>query len=281
LKTVIVGDIGGQYDLFRDVIASAGGDPETGLLPAEVTMIQVGDIVRFNDAPALDSLSCALYAQKLIEVNEGRYIQLLGNHETPLLGGVFDPHWTTRELPESQPIVQRWWDERLARLAVTLKKDGHRDILITHAGLTHGYMEWLDVTSAFEVTRKLNSFVGNVSIPEFERPGFLVNGIANPSADIVWGLVGLELHDSWKGDYPEFNQIHGHSCLMEWEGEKFWSDVPQYVIDATVVNYRDRYTVTAYESGYTVRSVDWVLKNDYRRQQWPLLVLDGYHVIAD
>lgn len=278
MKTVIVGDIGGQYDLFRDVIESVGGDPDTGALPKDIIMIQVGDIVRFASAPALDSLACAQLAQKLIEVNEGRYIQMLGNHETPLLGGHLDPHWSCTELPESQPIVQRWWDEKLAHLAVSLTKEGHRDILITHAGLTRGYMEWLGTTTSFEAARKLNSFVGNVSIQEFEQTGGLVTGIKNPSADIVWALVGMELHDSWKGAHPEFNQIHGHSCLMEWEGEKFWSDIPQYVIDATVVNYRDRYTVTAYESGYTIRSVDWVLKNEYRRKKWPLLVLDGYHV---
>lgn len=278
MKTVIVGDIGGQYDLFRDVIESVGGDPDTGVLPNNITMIQVGDIVRFASAPALNSLACAQLAQKLIEVNEGRYIQLLGNHETPLLGGALDPHWATTALPESQPLVQRWWDEKLAHLAVSLTKDGHRDILITHAGLTRGYMEWLGTTTSFEVARKLNSFVGNVCIQEFEQTGGLVTGISNTSADIVWALVGLELHDSWKDAHPEFNQIHGHSCLMEWESEKFWHDIPQHVIDATVVNYRDRYTVTAYESGYTVRSVDWILKNEYRRKKWPLLVLDGYHV---
>jgi hypothetical protein len=278
LKTVIVGDIGGQYELFRDVIESVGGNPDTGHLPNDITMIQVGDIVRYASAPALDSLACAQLAQKLIDANEGRYIQLFGNHETPLLGGTLDPHWSVTELPESQPIIQRWWEERLGCLAVTLTKDGQRDILVTHAGLTRGYMEWLETTSAFETARKLNSFVGNVGIQEFERTGGLVTGTINPSADIVWALVGMELHDSWKGAHPEFNQIHGHSCLMEWESETYWNDIPQYVQDATVVNYRDRYTVTAYESGYTIRSVDWVLKNEYRRKKWPLLVLDGYHL---
>lgn len=281
MKTVIVGDIGGQYDLFKDVIASVGGNPETGLLPENINMIQVGDIVRFNNSQFLDSLACAEYAQKLIEVNEGRYIQLLGNHETPLLGGVLDPNWARRSLPDAAPIVQGWWSNRLAHIAVTLSKDGHRDILVTHAGLTRGYMEWLGTDGAYEITRKLNSFVGNVELKEFEQPGALVLGTMNPSADIFWALVGMELHDSWKDANPDFNQIHGHSCLMEWEEEKFWSDIPQYVIDSTVVNYRDRYTLTAYESGYTIRSVDWVLKNDYRRQKWPLLVLDGYHVTVD
>lgn len=278
MKTVIVGDIGGQFDLFKDVIESVGGDPDTGILPRDINMIQVGDIVRYADAPALNSLACAQLAQKLIDVNEGRYIQLLGNHETPLLGGSVDPHWSVKDLPEVKHIVKGWWDNKQAHLAVSLTKDGQRDILITHAGLTRGYMEWLGTVSSYEAMRKLNSFVGNVGVIEFEQTGGLVTGVANPSADIVWALVGMELHDSWKDAHPEFNQIHGHSCLMEWETEKFWYDIPQYVQDATVVNYRDRYTVTVYDSGYTIRSVDWILKNEYRRKQWPLLFLNGYHI---
>ena len=279
MKTVIVGDIGGQYDVFRDVVESVGGDPDTCVLPADLVMVQVGDIVRFADAPALNSLACAEYAQKLIDNNAGRYIQMLGNHETPLLGGALDPHWGVRDLPESRPIVQRWWDDRLAYFGVGLHKDGHKDVLITHSGLTRGYAEWLGTETVFDTVRKLNSFVGNVGFQEFENPGRLVTGEDNPCADMVWATVGMELHDSWKGAHPAFNQIHGHSCLMEWESEEFWYDIPQYVRDATVVNYRDRYTLTAYESGYTVRSVDWVLKNKYRRMEWPLLVLDGYHVV--
>ena len=236
MTTVIVGDIGGQYDLFRDVIASAGGNPDTGVLPDDTTMIQVGDIVRFHPSPDLDSLACAQYAQKLIDVNDGRYIQMLGNHETPLLGGAMDPNWWVTDIPGVKPIVSRWWDEKLASLAVVLRKENQPDLLITHAGLTRGYMDWLGTTTAFEAAHKLNSFVGNVGIEEFERLGGLVTGIKNPAADIVWALVGMELHDSWKGENPGFNQLHGHSCLMEWEEEKFWNDIPEYVIDATVVN---------------------------------------------
>lgn len=279
MKTVIVGDIGGQFDLFKDVIASAGGDPETGVLPKDLTMIQVGDIVRFNKSIDLDSMSCALYAQKLLEVNEGRYIQLLGNHESPLIGGVTDPHWKLQSLPEPQAIVKNWWDGKLANLAVVLRKPGQRDILITHAGLTRGYMEWLGTSGAVDTAKKLNSFVGTTPIRDIENPGKLVTGNINKSADVWWSLVGSELHDSWKDNHPDFNQIHGHACLMEWDSQTYWDDVPEYVCDNTVVNYRDRYTTTVYESGYTLRSVDWMLKNTYRRQEWPLLFLKDYEII--
>lgn len=280
MRTVIVGDIGGQYDLFRDVIKSVGGDPDTGVLPSDLTMIQVGDIVRFNDSPDLDSLSCALYAQKLLDVNGSRYIQLIGNHESPLLGGVTDPHWAVQELPESEEIVQNWWDSKLARLGVVLRKPGQRDILVTHAGLTRGYQEWLGTTSAVDTTQLLNSFVGTTNLSEIEKPGKLATkGTPDVSAGPWWALVGAELNDSWKEVNPLFNQIHGHSCVVDWESQQYWSDVADYVREATMVNYRDRYTVTTYKSGYWLRSVDWMLKNKYRRQEWPLLFLNGYEII--
>lgn len=280
MRTVIVGDIGGQYDLFRDVVKSAGGDPDTGVLPPDLTMIQVGDIVRYNDSPDLDSLSCALYAQKLLDVNGGRYIQLIGNHESPLLGGVIDPYWAVQELPDCEEIVKSWWDNKLARLGVVLRKPGQRDILITHAGLTRGYQEWLGTTNAVDTARLLNSFVGTTPLASIEKPGKLATkGTPDVSAGPWWALVGAELNDSWKDANPDFNQIHGHSCVVDWESQHYWSDVADYVREATMVNYRDRYTLTTYESGYWLRSVDWMLKNKYRRQEWPLLFLNDYEII--
>lgn len=280
MRTVIVGDIGGQYDLFRDVVKSVGGDPLTGVLPPDLTMIQVGDIVRFNNSPDLDSLSCALYAQKLLEVNGDRYIQLLGNHESPLLGGITDPYWAVQELPESEHVVRNWWDGRLARLGVVLRKPGQRDILVTHAGLTRGYQEWLGTSTAVDTVKALNSLVGTTSLASIEKPGKLATkGEPDLEAGVWWALVGCELNDSWRDGHPTFNQIHGHSVVVDWENGEYWSDIPEYVRDATMINYRDRYTITQYESGYWLRSVDWMLKNSYHRQEWPLLILNGYDVI--
>lgn len=279
MRTVIVGDIGGQYHLFRDVIESAGGNPDTCVLPSGLLMIQVGDIVRFNNSADLDSLACAEYAQRLLENNDGRYIQLLGNHETPLLGGVTDPKWKLQALPLCQPIVESWWDQKLARLGVVLRKEGQRDLLITHAGLTRGYRDWLGTVTAVETAQKLNSFVGEVSIADIQHPGGLVTGNIDQAADPCWALIGSEVHDSWKDHHPNFNQLHGHATLLDWDTEKYWDDVPEYVKSATTVNLRDRYTTTIYDSGYTLRSVDWVLKNSYRRQEWPLLFLTGYELI--
>lgn len=274
-KTVIVGDIGGQFEVFKDIVASVGGDPATGVLPAGITMVQVGDVVRFAEAPALDSLACAELADRLIHANGGRYVQMLGNHESPLLGGTADPKWEVRDLPECRAIVQRWWDEGSARLAVALQKDDHRDMLITHAGLTRGYAEWLGADTAPEAVRALNAFVGKVGFAEFERPGALVTGDPDPGADPLWAMAASELHPSWLGAASDFDQIHGHSCLVDWESGEFWPEATAAVRRATTVDRRGRFTATL-NGGSVVRSVDWVLQNGSRRMEWPLLVLSGY-----
>lgn len=279
MKTVIVGDIGGQINVFKDVVTSVGGNPDTCVLPADVTMIQVGDVVRFHEYPYLDSLACALYAQKLLDSNDGRYIQLLGNHETPLLGGTRTPYWKVADLPESRPIVQRWWDDRLARIGVVLRKQGERDTLVTHSGLTRGFMQRHGATNAVDAVRVLNSHVGNASITELENPGGLVYGLKDLSSDTFWALLGPEVHDSWVGHHPDFNQVHGHATLVAWATGRYFQDVSEVTRKSTAVNLQDRYSVTTYESGYSIRSVDWVLQNGYRRMEWPLLVLDGWEVI--
>lgn len=278
MRTAIVGDIGGQIDVFHDVIKSLGGDPESGKFPAGLTVIQVGDIARFNPSPDLDSLACVKLADKLIDANAGKYIQLLGNHETPILGGILHPAWTVDELPGTESIIKSWWNDGKAHLSVAISVVGERDTLVTHAGLTRGYMNRIDATTAKEAVTALNGYVGQVNLGGIERPGGLVTGVNDLSADIFWALCGAELNGSWWNESSGFNQIHGHACVYEWEKGVYWPDVSDEIIANTVVNVEDRFTLTTHPAGEWVRSVDWVLQNTKKRQQWPVLILEDTEV---
>lgn len=279
MRTAIIGDIGGQLAVFHDVIKNLGGSVETGKFPEDLRVIQVGDIVRMSDAPDLDSLACAKLADKLITANNGNYIQLLGNHETPLLGGALDPHWKITDLPESKPIINSWWNDRKAHLALVLHAPGEKDILVTHAGLTQGYMKnFLGASNVRDAVKTLNGFVGNVTFGGIEKPGALVTQKVSVESDIFWALCGPELHASWWGEPLGFNQIHGHAVVYRWDKEAFWSDIPQEVIQNTLVNQESRFTITQHPHGDFFRSVDWVLQNTKKRQEWPVLVLDGFDV---
>ncbi|HSN94293.1 MAG TPA: hypothetical protein VLR89_04435, partial [Anaerolineaceae bacterium] len=154
-----------------------------------------------------------------------------------------------------------------------------KDILITHAGLTRGYMEHLGVSTAKEAVSLMNGFVGEVNLGGIERPGWLVTGSHNQAADTFWALCGIELNGSWWGEEGSgFNQIHGHACLYEWDGGEFWPDVSPEIRRNTLVNMADRFTITQHPNGDWFRSVDWVLKNERKRQKWPVLILPGFDV---
>lgn len=279
MRTAVIGDIGGQIDIFLEIITELGGDIATGKLPDGLRVIQVGDIIRVNPSHELDSLACARLADKLIDANGGNYIQLLGNHETPLIGGIYHPHWGDTDLLACTPIIESWWNERKAKLAVVLMNPEQKDTLITHAGLTKGYMERLGATSALDAVRRLNAYVGNVSIPEIERAGGLVTGVPDMSADIFWSLVGSELHESWWEEGAGFNQIHGHSCLFNWDKDDYWNDVTENIKKRTMVDKDKRFTVTVHPNKDWYRSVDWNLGNHkIERADWPLLILDGFDI---
>lgn len=278
LRTAIIGDIGGQIDVFRAIVSKLGGDITTGKFPADLRVIQVGDIIRINPSPELDSLACAQLADKLIKANHGNYIQLLGNHETPLLGGIYHPHWQTTDLTACEPIIESWWHDRKAHLSVALMSPGEKDTLVTHAGLTRGYMERIGATSALDAVRRLNSYTGNVSLPEIERAGGLVTEIKDESADIFWTLVGSELHESWWGTGAGFNQIHGHSCLFNWDINDYWHDVNDNIKKRTMVSTEKRFTATVHPNGDWYRSVDWGLGNKKQKADWPLLIIEGLEI---
>lgn len=278
MRTAIIGDIGGQIDVFRAVITELGGDIHTGKLPEGLRVIQVGDIVRVNPSDELDSLACAQFADKLIDANNGNYIQLLGNHETPLLGGVYHPHWLDTDLLACEPIIESWWHDKKAHLSAVLMKPGEKDTLITHAGLTRGYMELIGATSALDAVRRLNGYVGNVPVFAIERPGRLITGVKDESADIFWTIVGSELHESWWETGAGFNQIHGHSCLFNWDTHDYWHDVNEEIQKRTMIDEGKRFTVTVHPNKDWYRSVDWGLGNKKQKADWPLLILEGFDV---
>lgn len=279
MAIAILGDVGGQTQVYRDSLTLLGVDPDSCVIPEGLTLIQVGDVVRFNHSTHLDSLGCAEISDKLLRNNPDSFIQLLGNHDLALLDGALDPHWQIHDLPESRPIVRAWWDEGLASLSVTLVPldPDENDILVSHAGVGYHYWNHLGAYDAEGTTKTLNALVGE-PVPSFEIPGHLVTGVDNIHADSGWALVGPEFQETWVGQQMPFNQIHGHATLIEWLGREYWPDVSQEVRDMTTVNWEDRYTLTSRPDGSWIRSVDWILKNDPIELEWPILMLDGYRV---
>lgn len=87
MTTVVVGDIGGHYRVFEQVLAQLGvGDD--GVLPGGVRVIQVGDMVRFHPDFLRDNGKIVRRLKQILAANSAHHwVQLVGNHESEFLNG--------------------------------------------------------------------------------------------------------------------------------------------------------------------------------------------------
>lgn len=276
-EVVFIGDIGGQIDVFRQVLTDLGIDPDRPVIPCGMRIVQVGDIVR--GTLSLPSYNCVLLADRLLSLNPGCYTQLLGNHEVAHLDGAAYPaHWELD--PRAGDIVRRWWHSRMVRLAVCVPDVKGRDTLVTHAGLSFGYWEHMGrPRTAVEAMRGLNRHVGG-NLDEFLSPGWLVTGGTNAAADPLWAETNRELLPRWLANQEPvpFPQIHGHSSPFDWGHGCFWPAATAEIVAATEVNAAERRSRTRVGTlgdgaSAVFESVDWILGNRRSSNTWPLLRL--------
>lgn len=74
-RTAIIGDVGGHRDVFEAALHAAGVDVPGRLVPAGLTVVQVGDLVRKGP----DSAGCVTLADELLAANPASCLHLLGN----------------------------------------------------------------------------------------------------------------------------------------------------------------------------------------------------------
>jgi len=103
-------------------LGELGVDVKTLEMPEGLIIVQLGDLVRVADSPDLDSLSCVQTADRLMHVNPGRWIQILGNHDTALIGGPRRATWRPPEADDARAlaaadIIHGWWRSGRCRMA--------------------------------------------------------------------------------------------------------------------------------------------------------------------
>lgn len=222
-RVALIGDVGGHLDTFASALRQLGVDTDQGHVPADLLVVQVGDLVHRGP----DSTGCVHLADRLLNCNEGRYVQLLGNHEAFYLGG---PRFVVRDdlSTDADHTVQRWWLDQRARLGLALDTVEHGEVLVTHAGLTSVLWDRLGSPSAAESADLLNQWVG--TRPELAfAPGRRLSGhIGAPGP--VWADPTGEVYPSWIGDTRSpFGQVHGHLAAWDWEADRWQLDTPPEV----------------------------------------------------
>jgi hypothetical protein len=273
MKTLIIGDIGGQLAVMENLLDRLGvGDDYK--LPADTKVIHVGDMVRVYPMFLHTNEAIMTHVEMLIAANGERWTQLYGNHEAPALGGdecdVWDVDGSFTDT--TLDIVNTLWENRQVALADTVHTvDG--TLLVTHAGLTLPRWESMGSPDADTTAMMLNEFVGR-DILEYAHPGHLVTGVTDPMADTMWARYSGEFVSPWlDSDHTPFSQVHGHAGPFSWgRGRAAWG-MPQEILDATSVE--EEYRLSRTSVGDKVfYGVDWLLGNQWSEDTYGVLMVD-------
>ena len=245
-RVAVVGDVGGHLDDLVTELERLGADPDSGRLPADLTVIQVGDLV--HRGPESDRVVALV--DRYLHDQPGQWVQLVGNHEAQYLGEpLFE--WPERLSPETAATLGRWWSSgqmRVAASVVTLRES----FLVTHAGLTTGF--WRDVLGATgdvgEAERLLNGLAGRGEAELF-RPGHMLTGRRRTrAAGPIWAAASTELVPGWVDRRLPFSQVHGHSSLYDWQQRRY--RVPAGLVRVTRLDEDAKHETTTLDGGRIV-----------------------------
>lgn len=269
-RVAVVGDVGGHLDDLVDELARLGADPATGRLPADLTVIQVGDLVHRGP----ESARVVALVDGYLRDQPGHWVQLVGNHEAQYLGSpLFD--WPERLSPETQATLRGWWASGLMRVAASVVT-AQESFLVTHAGLTTGF--WRDILGApadvGEAEELLNAMPGRGDAELF-RPGHMLTGRRRTrAAGPIWAAASTELVPGWVDRALPFSQVHGHSSLYDWQQQRF--RVPAGLVRVTTLDEEAKHETTTLDGGRIV-GVDPGHGSRARRpwRAWEVELADG------
>lgn len=268
MRIALIGDIGGHASELVAALVVLGADPQTLLLHNDLTVVQVGDLV--HRGPESDWV-VELVAEQL-EAGHGRWIQLIGNHETPYL-----TESQFRVPPVSglsEQTIASWYRRGQLHAAAALECGELGAVLVTHAGLTREF--WLSMgspASAVEAAASLNAMAAAGDWEQLLRPGrMLGGGMPDFGAGPVWAEAGWELRESWRLDAAPFSQVHGHSLSVKYGKRGEWL-CSEGVAANTVVDRRRRHVTTTLH-GRRIVGIDPGLGR-YAGVNWEPLVLSG------
>ncbi len=216
-RVAIIGDVGGHLGSLRPALVALGADPVSLRLPADLQVIQVGDLVhRGPDSPGVLDL-----VQRALADQPGRWIQLIGNHEAQYLPNASRFGWSQPLAATDAQRVRDWWAAGATRVSVAVRAAGHGDLLVTHAGLT--LPVWRELgrpDSATAAAAALNALSRDAGSALWRTGMRLGGGAPRPDAGPLWAEAGWELRAPWldraqQRRLPPFGQVHGHCALLD------------------------------------------------------------------
>lgn len=206
MRVAVIGDIGGHLEELRRALREVGVS-ETGVLPDDLVVVQVGDLVHRGP----DSDGVIRLVDHYLTTYPDQWIQLIGNHEVHYLRA-HSFLWAEKISYASRRILKKWWRADLLHAAVAIETDGE-DFLVSHAGVTEQFWrEHLEAPgTAVEAARRINAFARNGCDTLYGGGAMLDSSGPNPMVGPIWASRSEELVPGWCERELPFSQIHGHS----------------------------------------------------------------------
>jgi hypothetical protein len=245
-----VGDVGGHAFMLRRCLVELDVDVVGGVLPDDLVVIQVGDLIHTGP----DSAGVVALVDRLMAGSPGRWVQLIGNHEAQegLGGPVF---WHEDLANGLRADLRRWVDSDQARLAVALDTVGYGPALVTHAGLTRQKWEAIgrpeDPAAA---AAALNGELATDAALAF-APGEMLGVRPRHPVGVTWASP-RELLVSWDMEQLPFSQVYGHANPRRWASDTWSPGLPRRTTARAAVDPSRRHSVFAWPGGEHIICVD-------------------------
>lgn len=221
MKYAIFGDLSGWREPFKAGLATVGVDLDGDEVPDDLTVIQVGDVIRKGP----DSEQLMIDVNRLQLANPDNWVQLIGNHEAMYLGGPLFGPWEISK--KTLKILRGMFYERRACAAVAIDTVEHGEILVTHAGMTPHVWGLFDKPKDIEVlVQNLNALAWSDNRLHQQlafHPGRMLSGNHHNLPGVVWTETLYELWSAWEeAKEMPFSQVHGHAQTYNWGQKRFW-----------------------------------------------------------
>jgi hypothetical protein len=250
MRNFVFGDTGGHSAPLFNALLEIGADIELGLLPPDVRIIHLGDLIHKGN----DSKSLLRVVDKFIRNNPNQWIQILGNHEFQHIQDSPYYFWRCDCDDSDVTILNDWFEEGLAAASYAAtpsesfqltesNTSTESTILFSHAGLTWFWWDQMQKPSdAYRASEIINALPADVVTAAGEMLG--IRGFAGP----VWATGNNEVFNSWNNtdDVMPFMQMHGHTTSFSWTRRRWWRIDAIFDVfkNLTVLNPKTRAVVT-------------------------------------
>lgn len=261
MKTAIFGDVGGQYLAFSRSLIKLGCDPETGDMPEDLRIIQLGDLV--HKGPGTDAVVSMV--DRFIQNPCSQWTQLWGNHESMhvLSRTRFAPCNCSEETKHTLKTWEQYGTAQIATIATGHHPTLHNSFptLVTHAGLTSGALSRALMRIPLTPEPDLGDILDILNSGEafVREPGQILTGSRFPNlyAGPYWAIDTAEVIPSWRNLMMPFNQVHGHTSAFTFSlRNKWFFATPLEMRKGIKVDIPNERTVYTQESGATIVGID-------------------------